>query len=186
MCITRWYAVAAPWRGAAPADLIAEVCAHGQYGLALQMIAKVLGFCSPDGNATQSLMALRTDYIDWEPTIQIARRHVAGSMCGTGVFGIGSAQSLAFEGLSQIVSWPHEEANDGLVGLSSCILSGDSDGHNSIEFSATPGSVNYLTSGNHVDTTCRNGDKRDDASLRPCEWYTQRVDDARRSILSRQ
>merc|ERR1719231_486404 len=146
---SHWYAASAPWKGSQAASWVEGLCANMSIATAaLTWLARELNYCDSNNHASQSYRSLQVNYPGLSDLLEVAVEHVSGALCGTSSFGITSKYSVALQALDTAVGYGEED--DGMVGISSCLLPGKTYG----EYASNPF---YKAAINHADGTCRDG-----------------------------
>lgn len=160
-----WYSANAPWLGSEAVPWLINICNGSWYEKPLQWLAEELTFC--EGNKTsRAYMSLAPGYPGLVGLQKVAKDQLSGQMCGSSALGLGSEYSAPLEALSVAVGYPGP--NDGMVTTSSCFLPG-------ITYSQNYSAKYYVSTTNHADGCCRNGNGYfGDDQRRPCGWYKAR------------
>ena len=161
-----WYNLMGPMKGTKAVSVLKEVC-ENKVSIITPSVAKFVaskaGYCLDKSTKVYpTYETLQTTFEGISELESIAQPYIKGQMCGTSSTGLNSYYSPALGFLSKMVNFG--EPNDGLVGISSCMIG------NSSQFSSSHLSQHYITEANHADATCRFGDAWF-GSVKPCSYF---------------
>lgn len=165
-----WYAVAAEWDGSKAAQFVVHLCSKPKHKWQKweRALASHMNYCN---STTQTAHAAYVSLVPSNPELvnvrTTAEAYVSGGMCGTSPKGLLSTWAPKMEAMSLAVRYG--EPDDGLVGVSSCMLRS----HNYTKDDHTQ--QFYSPRVNHMDATCRNGNGRIGKSRKPCSFYSNKV-----------
>jgi hypothetical protein len=172
---TSWYNVQGPLRGSKAAQYLEDTCSgrkKGPLAAVVKGISTMTDYCIKDTKlAFPAYAELRSDFCSIKMCMNqiatIVQKYAKGSLCGTTPKGLNTKYALALSTLSGLINYGEE--NDGLVPLSSCLVTSLGN------YGTSAGSANYKAAVNHADGTCRNGNGLLGGSDRkPCDWYTNK------------
>merc|ERR1712060_849805 len=156
--------IQAPWLGSKAAPWANNMCSKKKSQKLLRWLITKLNYCDPDrpGEVHRSYESLRPNFPGLSDLLKVGSAYVTRSLCGSSPFGLTSAYSAALEALSKEVHYG--EANDGMVGIESCMLPGKT-------YEKHYANMHYLSKINHVDGTCRTGNGLlGQVAKQPCLW----------------
>lgn len=153
-----------PWGGSKAASWVTGLCSNGTHHEILGWLAKQLHYCDDahPGLVARAYVTMQPSYPGLSALAKIAEEKVSGAVCGKSGVGLVGLYSAALEALSIAVDFG--EDNDGMVGISHCLLPGKS-------YTKDYRSPFYTASINHADSTCRDGNGNFGFDSRQPSWY---------------
>lgn len=163
---SRWLSLSAPWFGSAAAPWLLNLCTNPSvFADPIQWLAAELNFCNSSTHKPQQAYysLFPEDPLLKEGTLaNIAAQHATGALCGHSPTGITSKYSVSLGALAALV--PYGEHNDGMVPVSSCLLTSRTYSNNDTT------SPFYFGKLNHADGTMRDGDTTN-LDQEPGRWF---------------
>jgi len=161
-----WASASVPWLGTLLVEGLRAYC-NGTvpWSKEAQQLADVLHYCNGK-NLSAAYFAMQPAFPGLHSLLEVSRRSLDASLCGTSPDGIPSAYSLLFSLVAKFIQIP--PPHDGLVTLASCKAGAALLARWGTNYS----SLFYIAEVNHADSTCRVGDSRHLVpGKRPCSWY---------------